>query len=417
MSLHFYDTSALLCSDNFQDKDAIYISNITLKELENIKTSKVKDETTKYRARKISNYIANHGDKISVVFYDITWSDTIKEYHYLEDNDDSKIILCANYLQTIAKTKQENVIVHTKDISFKNLAQATCKLHVEIEKEVVDTYVGFKEVQFANDDSLANFYQSLDINTYGLLTNEYLIVKDKDNYPIDKYYWDGSKLVQVTYNNFKTQTLGNIKPKDVYQELAFHACKNFKTILLRGKAGSGKSIIALSCLFSLLEKNKIDKIIIFTNTVATLGSAKLGYYPGSKDEKLLDSQIGNFLTSKLGDKFAVEDLINREKLILLPFSDIRGYDTTGMNAGIYITEAQNLSASLMQLALQRSDDDSIFIIDGDDTTQVDMREFEGENNGIKRMSSVFRGDSDYAEITLQTIFRSHRANIAQLMSD
>jgi predicted ribonuclease YlaK len=49
----------------------------------------------------------------------------------------------------------------------------------------------------------------------------------------------------------------------------------------------------------------------------------------------------------------------------LPLSDIRGYDTTGMKAGIYITEAQNLDRSLMKLALQRVGEDCICIIDGD----------------------------------------------------
>lgn len=92
-------------------------------------------------------------------------------------------------------------------------------------------------------------------------------------------------------------------------------------------------------LFYLLEKHKIDKIIIFCNTVATKNSAKLGFYTGSRTEKLLDSQIGNFLISKLGDKMAIEELINSNKLMLLPLSDLRGFDTSGMKAGIYITEA------------------------------------------------------------------------------
>lgn len=414
-TLHFYDTSALLCSDDYRYKDKIYISSITLRELENIKTSRIKDEETKYRARKVANYIADNEDKVEIIFYNTFWNRCIEESSYLEDNNDSKIILCANDLRL--SNSLDEVIVHTKDICFKNLAKATYNLNTVIEKESVDGYVGFREVRFNSDVELAQFYSTLDQNCYKLLTNEYLIVKDETGYPIDKYYWDGERLTQVNFVNFKTQTFGNIKPKDIYQELAFHACKTFKTVLLRGKAGSGKSLIAMSYLFSLLEKGKIDKIIIFCNTVATKDAAKLGFYPGTKDEKLLDSQIGNFLASKLGDKFAVEDLINRGKLVLLPFSDIRGFDTTGMNAGVYITEAQNLSASLMQLALQRSDDESVFIIDGDDTTQVDLQEFNGHNNGIKRLSKTFRGDSEYAEITLQAIYRSHRANVAQLMCE
>ena len=63
---------------------------------------------------------------------------------------------------------------------------------------------------------------------------------------------------------------------------------------------------------------KIDKVIVFCNTVATKNSAKLGYYPGTRDEKLLDSQIGNLLSSKLGGRLAVEQMIQEEKLILLP---------------------------------------------------------------------------------------------------
>lgn len=121
--------------------------------------------------------------------------------------------------------------------------------------------------------------------------------------------------------------------------------------MVKGPAGSGKTFLSLAFYLYLLEQGKIDKIIVFCNTVATKNSAKLGYLPGTRDEKLLDSQIGNLLSSKLGDKMMVENMINDNKLILLPFSDIRGYDTTGMSAGIYISEAQNLDISLMKLAL------------------------------------------------------------------
>lgn len=59
--------------------------------------------------------------------------------------------------------------------------------------------------------------------------------------------------------------------------------------MVKGPAGSGKTFISLGFLMSKLEKHEIDHIIIFCNTVATADSAKLGFYPGTKDEKLLDS--------------------------------------------------------------------------------------------------------------------------------
>ena len=96
-------------------------------------------------------------------------------------------------------------------------------------------------------------------------------------------------------------------------------------------------------------------------------------------------------------------------------SDIRGYDTSGMRAGVYISEAQNMSISLMKLALQRIGEDSICIVDGDCKAQVDDIQFAGSNNGMKRMSKVFRGENIYGEITLQMIHRSHVGLIAERM--
>lgn len=94
-------------------------------------------------------------------------------------------------------------------------------------------------------------------------------------------------------------------------------------------------------------------------------------------------------------------------------SDIRGYDTTDMNAGIYISEAQNLDISLMKLALQRIGQDCICIIDGDVKSQVDLPQFAGINNGMRRVSKVYRGEDVYGEVELQNIYRSRIAQIAE----
>lgn len=121
------------------------------------------------------------------------------------------------------------------------------------------------------------------------------------------------------------------------------------------------------------------------------------------------------LSSKLGDRIEVERLIADRKLLLLPLSDLRGFDTTGLNAGIYITEAQNLSVELMRLALQRIGEDSICIVDGDTKHQVDSILYSGTNNGMRKMSEVFRGCDYYGEIELQKIYRSKIAEQAELM--
>ena len=102
-------------------------------------------------------------------------------------------------------------------------------------------------------------------------------------------------------------------------------------------------------------------------------------------------------------------------MVLLPMCDIRGYDTTNMNAGILITEAQNLNVDLMKLALQRIGEDSICIIDGDYNAQVDSEQYAGKNNGMRRLSEVFRGQNFYGEIELKNIYRSKIAALADKM--
>lgn len=227
--------------------------------------------------------------------------------------------------------------------------------------------------------------------------------------------WDGDTHCPLNFEAFKSEWFGTIKPYagDPYQQLLCDSFTNNRITLVKGPAGTGKTLLSFAYLMSIMDKGAIDKIVVFCNTVATANSAKLGFYPGTRDEKLLDSQIGNLLSSKFGGREGVEKLIEENKLVLLPLSDIRGYDTSGMNAGVYISEAQNLDRTLIKLALQRIGEDCICIIDGDEKTQVDDIHFSGNNNGIRRVSKVFRGQDIYGEVTLKNIYRSKISKIAE----
>ena len=111
----------------------------------------------------------------------------------------------------------------------------------------------------------------------------------------------------------------------------------------------------------------------------------------------------------------VEQLIAQNQIELLPLSDLRGYDTSNMNCAVYITEAQNLDIELMKLALQRIGEDSICIIDGDYDTQIDLAQYAGINNGMRRASEVLRGHDLYGEVELQNIYRARLAELAEKM--
>ena len=417
--IKFYDTCALLNNiEIFNSTENFIISSITLKELENIKSSYNKDEETKYKARKLIHLLSENRNKYTVCLYDSRWDVEIDGKHWML-NDDSRIIWSA--YRTFLESKEEVIFV-TEDLLCAEIARNHTSMKVEYSAEkILDEYCGYKIIK-SNEAEMANFYSDIfpkNVNTYNLLENQYLLIVDNspNNKIVDKYKWTKEGYIKIPYLKFESRMFGKVGPKDgdIYQQLALDSLKNNQITMIRGAAGTGKSYLAFGYMFYLLDKGEIDKIIVFCNTVATKGSAKLGYYPGSRTEKLLDSQIGNLLESKLGDRFAVEKLIEDGKLVLLPMSDIRGYDTTGMNAAIYISEAQNLDIELMRLALQRIGEDSICILDGDSDAQVDLNLYAGANNGMRRVSEVFRGQDFYGEVTLKNIKRSKIAQIAQKM--
>ena len=411
----FYDTSSLLLKADtlFDSEENIVISSITINELENIKTATNKTPELRQSARHLLRAFEEHPDSYEMHLFRMDMLEPILNLGF-SVTDDAKILASAiDYDKT--QHPDETVFV-TNDLVLSHLANlffGSDSIERVSENDEKD-YEGYIEV-YLNNEEMAQLYLNPNGNIYNLHINEYLVVYNEQKELVDTLCWTGFEYRHLNYKSFSSTMFGDIKPLkgDIYQAMAADSLLNNTITMLKGPAGSGKTMLSLAYLFSQMERGKIDKIVVFCNTVATKGSAKLGFYPGTRDEKLLDSQIGNLLSSKCGGRIIVEQLLQQEKLVLLPLSDIRGYDTSGMRAGIYISEAQNMDINLMKLTLQRIGDDSICIIDGDCKAQVDSAEFAGANNGMKRASKVFRGQDIYGEITLKLIHRSKIAQIAE----
>ena len=401
--IKLYDTNALIDLYDKIFNEEFYVSRISLRELENIKNSKNKDEETKYRARKLSKMFQEQS-----YMYHTVCTEFDNDPHL---GNDDKIIKAVKFLQD----ERIDVVFMTNDACCYNLAKAEgLKVRSTGAESDDESYLGFRELNLTEEE-LSEFYSCKDAYMCKIhpeiLQNEYFFIKAKDEV-VDIYRRVGNEAKRVSYPVFNSEFFGDVKAKDIYQRIAMDSMMNNQITIVRGPAGSGKSWLCMSYLFSLLEKGKIDKIIIFCNTVAVKNAAKLGFYPGDKNEKLLDSQVGNFLSSKLGSRIMVEKMIQEEKLVLVPVADARGYDTTGMNAGVYIQEAQNLDRELMKLLLQRLGEDTICLIDGDDTAQVDLDAYAGMNNGIKRAVEVFKGQDFFGTVQLQKVRRSRIAEVA-----
>ena len=412
MTYKFYDTSSLLIDAYKLEGKNIIISSISLTELEEIKQSN-KDAQTKYAARQVLRTFENNPETYQVWIFMTDMLEPITKMGLPISNDTKILATAIDYEKT---QHPDDVSFITNDLALKHMANLFFgRDSIESVSEDYEEYNGYQEIYMTEEEM--SFFYSHEENIYDLKINEYLVIYDKDGQKVDTLCWTGDKYRHINYPSFNSMYFGDIKPLkgDIYQALLADSLVNNKVTMVTGPAGTGKSFLSLSYLFSLLEQEKISKVIVFCNTVATKNSAKLGYLPGDRNEKLLDSQIGNLLISKLGGRMIVEQLVQEEKLILLPLSDVRGYDTSGMNAGIYISEAQNMDIDLMKLALQRIGEDSICIIDGDLKAQVDLEEFSGHNNGMRRASEVLRGHKIYGEVALKNIHRSQLAKLVELM--
>lgn len=403
----FYDTCALLTElkDAFKTNEKFYISSITLNELESIKTASYKDEEVKYNARMLLHLLEENEDKYQVILYDGK-QEKFREKIGLLDNNDSKIITSAWTIYT-QLNKPHNFVFKTKDLACKTLAKAH-GLPVEYSKTKEEEYTGFKEVVLS-EEGLAVFYQTFlpnNMNDFCLLVNQYLIIKDETNKIVDTYKWTAAGYMKVSYMKFESKMFGSIKPKDIYQQITFDSLSSNQFTIIRGRAGTGKSLIGLSYLFQELEKGHIEKIVMMVNPVATKDSCKFGFLPGTFLEKVLGSQIGHFLASKLGGIEYVYQLIDQKQLEFIALADARGYDTTGMKCALYITEGQNASIEQMKLILSRIGEDTIAIIEGDNTFQTDIKAYEGANNGLRRACEVYSGEEYFGTVTLNNCYRS-----------
>lgn len=393
------DTNVLLDHPELiNNENEIILPMTILEELDKLKTRR-------FSSREVIRRLIKYPDNVTI----------------LEDSLDAK---CADnvILQEIADwvhIKGNNDVFFTNDYAMLLKAQAmglNAKLYKNKTVEYNDPYY-----YYLTDEELNYLYNDLSKIQFPVKDSDrkynYILCFDKSKNLIDtvKYNYDNKEYELLkTWHTFDSSYFGKIKPKDEYQKCLFDSLINDEVTLITGYAGSGKSIISLGYCMYAIEKGLYDKLVIFTNPVKAKDTVDLGFYPGTKKEKLLNNSIGNILGTKFGDICAVEQLISQGKLDIQPFSDIRGTEVRE-NEIMYVTEMQNSSISLAKLAIQRAKQGAKIIFEGDTDTQVDMLQFEDSNNGLKRCVEVLSGREGISHIKLNKIYRSKIAELAELL--
>lgn len=400
-----YDTNALL---NLQENvfgEYFYISTVTLQELEEIKTSRNKDEDVKSRCRKVLKLLSKNQDKYGVIAYDDK-ARVLLQLSGLEPTPDNKICACAAQL--------DDVLFITDDLACMLIAKNVFGLKIDnLETYSVNDYKGFKEI-ILSDEELATFYANLNDNVYLLLNNEYLIIKNQNNEIVDCRCWNGEEYRDLYKKKIQSLYFDKLKTKDIYQSCLVDSIMNNTLTAISGKAGSGKSLCSLMCAMNLIESGKYDSLVAMFNPSKARGTSDLGAYKGSFIDKAMQNSIGNILTTKFGDRYIVDSLLQQEKLKLVSMADCRGMEIKD-NEILWITEAENTTVDLIRLCLSRASSGAKIIIEGDYEYQTDSYLFDGNNNGLRRVINRLKGQDEFGCIQLQNVWRSKIAELCELL--
>jgi PhoH-like ATPase len=182
-------------------------------------------------------------------------------------------------------------------------------------------------------------------------------------------------------------------------------------VSLGGRAGTGKSALALCAgLEAVLERRQHRKVIVFRPLFA-VGGQELGYLPGSEAEKM--SPWGQAVFDTLGavtTQEVVEEIVDRGMLEVLPLTHIRGRSLH--DAFVIVDEAQSLERNVLLTVLSRIGRDSRVVLTHDVAQRDNLRV--GRHDGVVAVVEKLKGHPLFAHVTLT---RSERSPIAALVTE
>ena len=410
----FYDTNAILdLGEAVLEDEKFYFSSISLIELENIKTNRNKSDEVKYKARRIMRILDENEDSYEVIVYD-SWCAEELEKASLDDTPDNKICTCYLKLKSYFEWNELdfNIEFVTGDICCRAIAREHLGINTtRINSTEEEVYRGYVDKSLSEEE-MAYFYEHLSENTYGLLTNEYIILKNENNETVDKLKWNGEEHITVSPIPFKSSMFGTLKPLDEIQACAMDSIEVNDITVLYGKAGSGKTTLPLNYIMQGLEKGHFKKLYVIYSYEPLKGAKTLGFEKGDHITKLLYSaSIGNILASKFGDISQVEYMIDSGLLDIIPTANIRGVEFE-KDSVVLCTESQNLDVYTLKTIIQRCKEGCKQIYEGDIIEQKDTNI---QNIGINRLIDVFKGHKSFGCVKLKNNYRSPLSELADLM--
>jgi PhoH-like ATPase len=182
-------------------------------------------------------------------------------------------------------------------------------------------------------------------------------------------------------------------------------------VSLGGRAGTGKSALALCAgLDAVMERGKHKKVIVFRPLYA-VGGQELGYLPGSEAEKMSPwaQAVFDTLGAVVHDNVR-DEVLHRGLLEVLPLTHIRGRSLH--DAFVIVDEAQSLERGVLLTVLSRIGAGSRVVLTHDVAQRDNLRV--GKYDGVSAVIETLKGHPLFAHVTLT---RSERSAIAEVVTD
>lgn len=312
------------------------------------------------------------------------------------------------------------VVIVTKDISLRIRADAAGLRAEDYESDRVllsDVYAGHTELT-VTPDQIAEFKHAgeLSLPDAALSPNEYVLLKiadSKNGSALARH--DGRGKVRTLQSE---ESLWGIKPRNKEQYFAMDALldDNIKLVTLLGKAGTGKTLIAMAAALHLALKKKRYRGMLVCRPVVPVGR-DIGYLPGDIGQKLDPwlkpvADTVEFLLDSGGAVKGhndVDALIDSGVIEIQPLTYIRGRSIA--NRFAVIDEAQNLTPLEVKTIITRMGTAAKIVLTGD-PFQIDNPYVDGNSNGFTYLVNRFRDQEIAAHVELRKGERSQLAELA-----
>ncbi|HRY72486.1 MAG TPA: PhoH family protein [Spirochaetia bacterium] len=344
------------------------------------------------------------------------------------DKNDNKIILCAYALQRDGR----QVFFVSKDINARVKATALGLRAVDYEKQKVDIttlYQGFREID-VSAESLARLEGTGELPWKDRLNpNEFALLRDRVSGRGALARWegpgaapglpqpqngDGSRLVAVP--PWEGHVAG-IAPLNDRQRVAFELLLDdrIKLVTLVGKAGTGKTLLAIAAGLKRCLEDKTYARMLVTRPVVPVGK-DIGYLPGEKSAKmsnwmqpLFDNLEQILNVYKRPNMKNVDQLVKDRSIEIEALSFIRGRSLP--NLYMIVDEAQNLTPHEIKTLVSRAGEGTKVVLTGD-PYQIDNMYLDANSNGLSYLVECFKGQPIYGHVTFQKSERSELAELA-----